>query len=310
MKKGVYRYNVTAPDSGQRLDQFLAGQASDLSRGLARKFIELGGVHLDGRRTMRCGQPVRAGQGVELYVDGLPLDPFRLGPDHILYQDDFLIVLDKPAGIATQPTPARYRGTLYDALLVHLGGPQGRRQKPGVGMVQRLDLDTSGVLVFSTNPRAHKPLTGAFRDRRVHKNYLALVDGRMVDKQGMIKSQLARRRSSNLMVSVPRGGKHAETHYRVREELPAASLLEVEIPTGRSHQIRAHFAEVGHPLLGDFAYGGRSDIDGVLVPRQMLHARQLQFDHPASGRQMTFLAELPVDYARVLEQLGSHGGVD
>lgn len=309
MKKGVYRYTVTALNTGQRLDQFLAGQCHDLSRSLARKFIDIGGVHLDGRRTMRCSQPVLNGQSVELYVDGMALDPFRLAPEHILHEDAFLIALNKPVGIATQPTPARYRGTLYDALLVHLTHPHRRMQKPTVGMVQRLDLDTSGVLVFSIHPRAHKNLTHAFRERRVNKHYLALIDGRMDDNQGMIKSQLARRRASNLMVSVPRGGKNAVTLYQVLEELQSASLVKVDIPTGRSHQIRAHFAEAGHPLLGDSAYGGRSEINGLPVPRQMLHARQLQFDHPVSGVEMNFQAELPPDFAKLLEQLGSSGGV-
>lgn len=307
MDKGVYRLSVSDGDAGDRLDQFLAGQCPELSRGLARKLIDIGGVHLDGRRTMRCGQPVLSGQSIDLHVDGMPLDPFRLTPEQILFRDSFLLVLDKPVGVATQPTPARYKGTLYEALLLHLANPVRRHQKPTVGMVQRLDRDTSGVMVFSIHPRAHKALTASFRDKRVRKLYLALVEGRLQEERGVSRSQLARRRASNLMVSVERGGKDAETHYRLIEDLGNASLLEVEIPTGRSHQIRAHLSEMGHPLLGDVPYGGRRIVNGVNVPRQMLHARELQFDHPVTGGRMSLCAQLPADFQRVIEQLKSSG---
>ncbi len=290
-------------DSGLRLDQFLADQCDGLSRTLARKVINLGGVHLDGRRTRRCGQTVTAGQGVEVYIDGGPFEPFRLAPAQVLYQDRFLIGLDKPAGVATQPTPARYKGTLYEALSVYLDDARPQQRKPGIGMVQRLDRDTSGVMVFSIHPQAHKNLTEAFRSKQVRKLYLALVTGQVDEPQGVITSELARRRSTNLMVSVAKGGKYAETRYRVLEDLGCASLLEVEIPTGRSHQIRAHFAEQGHPLLGDTAYGGPNSIDGLIIPRQMLHARELQLNHPVSAEVMTLQAELPDDFQRVLEAL-------
>jgi 23S rRNA pseudouridine1911/1915/1917 synthase len=242
-----------------------------------------------------------------MYVDGLPLEPFLLSSEQILYQDNFLLAVNKPAGVATQPTPARFRGTLYDALQVYLTNPWQRHQKPVVGMVQRLDLDTSGVMIFSIHPRAHKNLTNAFREKRVRKIYQALVTGRIDAGQGVIKSQLARRRATNLMVSVQRGGKNAETRYRLLENLGCASLLEIEIPTGRSHQIRAHFSEQGHPLLGDTAYGGPSQINGFQVSRQMLHAHALQFEHPVTSDAMTLTAELPGDFEAVLQKLKSDG---
>ncbi len=303
MKKGVYRYIIPEISAGQRLDQFLAGVCDGLSRGLARKLIAVGGVHLEGRRTRRCGQRVLVGQSIELYVDGLPLEPFRLHEGHVLYRDAFLIGVNKPAGVATQPTPARYQGTLYDALLVYLMDPNRRDRKPSLGMVQRLDRETSGVMVFSTHGKAHKNLTGAFRDKQVRKVYLALAEGQLSSRQGVIRSQLARRRSSNLMVSVARGGKAAETHYRVLADLGRASLLEIEIPTGRSHQIRAHFAEMGHPLLGDRAYGGATELADIQVPRQMLHAGELHFAHPVSGESMALHAAPPDDFVMVLDQL-------
>ena len=299
MTNSVYRLTVTADDAGQRLDQFLAAHCADFSRTKARKIIDIGGVHLDGRRMRRCGLVVTAGQKAEVFVDGLPLEPFVLTPAHVLFQDRDLVVIDKPPGIATQPTPARFKGTLYDALQKHLAAPE-RRSKPSIGMVQRLDRDTSGTIIFSVHPRAHKGLTGLFRDRRVRKIYLALVSGEISVPQGVIRSRLARRRSSNLTVSVDKGGKPAETRYRVLESWPEATLLEVEIPTGRSHQIRAHFAEQGHPLLGDTTYGGPAKVAGNPVSRQMLHASRLELEHPMSGEPLEFAAHLPEDFRIVL----------
>lgn len=302
LRKNLYRITVSAGDSGLRLDQFIAEHCDDLSRTLVRKIIDLGGVHLDGRRTRRSGLPVTVGQSVELYRDNGPFSPFRLTSAHVLFQDRYLIGLNKPAGVATQPTPARYKGTLYEALSVYLPAA-GKQRKPGIGMVQRLDRDTSGVMVFSIHPQAHKKLTEAFRNKQVRKVYLALVAGQFKEPEGVITSELARRRSTNLMVSVKKGGKYAETRYRLLEDLGCASLLEVEIPTGRSHQIRAHFSEEGHALLGDTAYGGPEILNGVKIPRQMLHACELHLNHPVTGEGMTLKAELPGDFQQVLEQL-------
>lgn len=299
LSPGVYRTIVTEARAGLRLDQYLAETTDGLSRRSARRLVELGGTHVDGRRMRRCGQVLAVGQQVELYVDGLPPAPFAITPELILYEDRFLLALNKPPGIVTQPTPARYQGTLYAALQAHLGGP-GRAS---LGMVQRLDRDTSGVIVFSIHPRAHKGLTATFGEHRVTKRYLALVAGSPAAAEGEICSLLARRRSTNRMISVARGGKEALTRYRVAAALDGASLVEVEILTGRSHQIRVHFAEMGHPLLGDTAYGGPSRIGGAVVPRQMLHAAELRLGHPVDGTSLVLRAPLPDDFQAVLRRL-------
>jgi 23S rRNA pseudouridine1911/1915/1917 synthase len=296
---GAYRFVASAAQAGLRLDLFLAGALEGAARGLVRRLIDLGGAHVDGRRVRRCSLPVAAGQQVELYVDGLPLEPFQFDPSRLLYRDRYLLALDKPAGIATQPTPARYQGTLYAALQHYLGA--GGRVS--LGMVQRLDRDTSGVMVFSIHPAAHKGLTAAFSEHRVVKRYLALVLGNPHPGVGEIRSQLARRRSTNRMVSVPRGGKMALTRYRVVAASVAAALVEVEIPTGRSHQIRVHFAEAGYPLLGDTAYGGPAACGGITVPRQMLHASELCLDHPVTGLSLELKSPLPEDFRSVMDSL-------
>lgn len=298
LSSGVYRFVVPGDQAGLRLDLFLTGALDD-GRGLIKRLIDLGGVHVDGRRIRRCSLPVAAGQRIELHVDGLPLEPFRLDPSRIIYRDQYLLVIDKPAGIATQPTPARYQGTLYAALQQFLGATG----QVSIGMVQRLDRDTSGVMVFSTHPRAHKGLTAAFSEHRVTKRYLALSSGRMREGEGEIFSQLARRRATNRMVSVQHGGKPAVTRYRVLTACEDASLVEVEIPTGRSHQIRVHFAELGHPLLGDRAYGGPALINRMTITRQMLHASELCLEHPVGGARLELKSPLPVDFQEVMRCL-------
>jgi 23S rRNA pseudouridine1911/1915/1917 synthase len=297
---GTYRFVVPDDQADSRLDLFLAGALADAGRGVIKRLIDLGGVHVAGRRVRRCSLPVTAGQRLELFVDGLPLEPFQLDPAMILYRDRYLLALDKPAGVATQPTPARYQGTVYAALQQFLGGA-GRVT---LGMVQRLDRDTSGAMVFSIHPRAHKGLTAAFAEHRVVKRYLALVFGRPPCAEGEFRSELARRRSTNRMVSVEHGGKPAITRYRVLTSADDASLVEVEIPTGRSHQIRVHFAEAGHPLLGDPAYGGPVTVRGIAVPRQMLHADTLSLVHPVTGVPLELKASLPADFTTVLHRLG------
>lgn len=299
----VFRISVETHCSGMRLDQFLAQAIPEFSRTFARKIIDLGGVHLDGRRMRRSSVSVATGASLEVYLDEQPLDVFTLTEEHVLFRDTYVLAINKPAGINSQPTPARYKGTLYEALLRLLESPYAKGQKPSLGMVQRLDRDTSGVMVFSIHNRAHQPLTKIFADRRVQKVYLAMIEGSMDKPQGEFRSLLARQHRTNLMKSVEKGGKEALTRYRVVESFGDAELVEVEIPTGRSHQIRVHFSEAGHPLLGDRRYGGRASWRGVPVPRQMLHAWKLQMQHPVSRESVAFEAPYPPDFLDML----SHG---
>lgn len=301
MAGGVFRRTVAEECNGMRLDQYLASAIPDFSRSFARKIIDLGGVHLNGRRMRRSSFPVPGHAAVEVYLDHRDLDIFALDDEHILLRDRYLVVVNKPPGINSQPTPARYKGTLYEALLRLLDDPYNKGRKPSLGMVQRLDRDTSGVMIFSIHARAHKSLSDIFAARRVQKHYLALVAGCMQAPQGEFRSLLARQHRTNLMKSVARGGKEAVTRYRVIEKFGDAELLEVEIPTGRSHQIRVHFAEAGHPLLGDIRYGGPDRWRGVDVPRQMLHARRLELLHPISKEPLNIEAPLPQDFLKLLE---------
>jgi len=300
---GVYRFTVNNELSGLRLDQYLAEAGTGFTRALARRLIDIGGVHLSARRMRRCSETVKVGDKIDVYVDSLSLDPVPLHHERVIYRDQDLIVLDKPAGMPTQPTPARYKGTVYSELQKLLGDTQRRGRRPSIGMVQRLDQDTTGVMVFSIHPRAHKKMTEHFRGHEIDKTYWALVKGIPDHVEGKFNSQLARRRSTNLMVSVAKGGKQAETCYRLLKSVNGVSLVEVDLITGRSHQIRAHFSEAGLPLLGDPAYGGPKLVDEVVIPRQMLHARALAFSHPVTAEKMLFTAPLPKDFSNVLRFL-------
>lgn len=300
----TYRFDPLPTETGLRLDQFLPARTPELSRGFSRKIIDLGGVHVGGRRVRRCSHPVKAGEPVEVYLDGLPLEVFSLAPANILYRDAYVLAVSKPSGVETQPTPARYKGTLYEALLRYLRNPYRPLDAPALGMVQRLDRETSGLLIFSIHPRAHRGLSAAFAERRVAKTYLALVQGHPPQATGIFRSRLARSRASNRMKSVARGGKEAVTRYRILEAFPEAALLEVEILTGRTHQIRIHFAEAGLPLLGDGRYGGPAFVRGRAVPRLMLHARALSLPHPVTDAPLSLEAPLPEDFEHWRRFLG------
>jgi 23S rRNA pseudouridine1911/1915/1917 synthase len=292
----VKRYFTAVGDKGRRLDQFLAESSPDLSRTLIRKIIDIGGVHIDGRRVRKAGMILDENLQIELHRDHGSVEPFRLGEDLVLYQDDYLIVINKPAGIETQPTPARYKGTLFEALQVWLKRDRRFGRRLEIGMVQRLDRDTSGVIAFSIHPQAHKSLSRQFRSHATKKIYLALVAGRPEPSTGRYVSNLIRDRYANKMKSTGRGGKEAVTTYRVvrtRVVPEPISLVEVELITGRTHQIRAHLSEAGHPLLGDIRYGGPEQIGKHFCSTHCLHSHRLEVGHPISDKPLSFCAELP-----------------
>ena len=303
MKWAIHRLQVNLDGVGKRLDQFLADSSIELSRTRAKKIIDLGGVHINGRRVRSCSTSIRVGDSVEVYIDQLSLDPYRILEQDILFQDKYLIVLNKPALVDTQPTHARFKGTLFEALQWHLKDPFRLHQKPEIGMVQRLDRGTSGVIVFSIHPQAHKEMTRIFLEHEVKKGYLALVHGVPELDQGEIKSCLARSRKENRVKSVVKGGKEAITRFKVVERLSEYSLLDVEILTGRSHQIRAHMAEQNCPLVGDQRYGGNSLVAGTEIFRPLLHAENLSFHHPVLNQNLDFTVPVPEDMQNILNIL-------
>jgi 23S rRNA pseudouridine1911/1915/1917 synthase len=253
-----------------------------------------------GRRVRSCSRSVKCGEEIEVYCDGLPLETYVITTSAILYRDADIIVLNKPAGIETQPTPARFQGTLYAALSEFLADPFRPQISPAIGMVQRLDRDTSGVILFSISPRAHKPLTTAITTRSLRKTYLALVAGVVPPGNHEIKSLLARSHRDNCVRSIPKGGKEAITRYRLIAASTTCSLVEVIPVTGRMHQIRVHLAEAGFPLLGDKRYGGPQQIGDITISRHMLHALSLDFLHPLNQQSLLITAPLADDFQLLL----------
>lgn len=300
----VERFKTNTGDAGQRLDLFLSAQTAEISRTTLRKIIDLGGVHVDGRRVRKAGMILAENQLIELHRDQAQLDPYRIEDDQILFEDEYLIALNKRAGVETQPTPARYKGTLYEALQVRLKRDTRFGRKLEIGMAQRLDRDTSGVIVFSIHPRAHKGLTEQMQSRNAGKHYLALVEGCPDPNEGSYRSYLLRDRRNGIMKSVSTGGKEAITRYRVLKTKGRISLVELELVTGRTHQIRAHLSEAGHPLLGDLRYGGRSELDGLHFPRQCLHAQRLELVHPVKNVPLTIAAPVDGLFTHFSETLG------
>ncbi len=303
MKWTIHRLQVTLEEVGLRLDQYLAKSSIELSRTQAKKIVDLGGVHINGRRVRSCSTSIHNGDSVEVYIDQLPLDPYRISEQDILFQDQYIIVLNKPALVDTQPTHARFKGTLFEALQWHLKDPFRLHKKAEIGMVQRLDRGTSGVIVFSIHPRSHKEMTRIFLEHEVKKGYLALVHGTPELEQGEMKSFLARSRKENRVKSVEKGGKEAITRFKLVERLADYSLLDVEILTGRSHQIRAHMAEQNCPLVGDQRYGGDLLVAGRKILRPFLHAEKISFQHPVLNQDLDFTVPVPEDMQNIINML-------
>jgi 23S rRNA pseudouridine1911/1915/1917 synthase len=296
----VKTLELTADRPGERLDVFLSRAVADLSRSQARRLIDDGLVTVDGtpeRPSYRLpgGARITAtlppAEEVEPAAERIPLT--------IIYQDEDVIVVDKPAGLTVHPAPGHPSGTLVNALLALAPELADLRDRVRPGIVHRLDRDTSGLLVVARNERARDDLIRQMKQREVSKTYLALVQGVPQPPQGTIEAPIGRHPRNRKKMAVVAGGREAETRYRTREEVDGFALLEVEPVTGRTHQIRVHLAAVGHPVAGDSVYGKRSD----LVGRQFLHAWRLAFDLPSSGRRVEFESPLPADLRAALARL-------
>jgi 23S rRNA pseudouridine1911/1915/1917 synthase len=280
---------------GERLDVFLAAHAG--TRAKAQKLIDAGLVRVDGepkpkRHVLSGGEriTVQEPEGVERE----PVAPARFA---IAYEDEHLFVIDKPPGVVVHPGHAHPEGTLVQALAGRVaGGPDPER--PGV--VHRLDRDTSGLLVLARDEDTHAALQAALRERKITREYLALVEGRPPARSGTIDAPLGRDRRQRTRISTDTDDPHpAVTHFETEQVLPADTLLRVTLETGRTHQIRAHLLAIGHPVAGDPEYG-HAKRHGLR--RQFLHAERLAFDHPETGAPIDVRAPLPEDLVRALRQ--------
>jgi 23S rRNA pseudouridine1911/1915/1917 synthase len=290
-------------ESGQRLDRFLSERVG--SRSQAARLIEAGLVRVDGRSVPKR-HTVSPGESV--LVEPEPSEPLGVpeaAPANfaVAYEDAHLIVVDKPAGVVVHPARGHASGTLAQALAGRVAGGED----PGrAGIVHRLDRDTSGLLVVAKTDAVHRTLKHLLSDRRLHREYLALVDGIPPARRGTVDAPIGRDRRDRVLVSldtdVPR---QAVTHFELVRSLGSAALLRVVLDTGRTHQIRVHMAAIGHPVTGDHAYGGSERFG---LRRQFLHAARLSFPHPVSGEPLDVESELPRDLAVALERAGAESG--
>ena len=305
----VRQYIVDPAGVGQRLDVFLA-RVSGLSRARVQMLIEDGAALVAGR-TQKPRYPVRAGDLVLLTIP--PTEPLALTPEpiplDILYEDEHLLVLNKPAGLVVHPGAGRTTGTLVHALLAHCAHLPGIGGVERPGIVHRLDRDTSGVMVVAKTEAAHQSLSLQFKNRIVRKRYLALAHGEIPRETGRIEAAIGRRADDRTRMGVrSEGGRAARTAYRVLRRLRNMTLVELGLETGRTHQIRVHLAHIGHPVVGDRVYGGRrarrASATEESTRRQMLHAWRLAFRHPISGAWLEFTAPPPPDF---LKAAGAQG---
>lgn len=298
--------------AGERLDRALAQLFPDVSRTRAQAAIKAGAARVNGQPA-RASHLLEAGQQIELDASALTSAATLGSPDaqpplaeaiplRVVYEDDHLLVVDKPAGLVVHPAPGHATGTLVNALLAHLPGLEAGDDTSRPGIVHRLDKDTSGLIVIAKDAATHAALAEQMKEHSTVKRYLALVEGRMPAPEGVIEAPIGRdprHRQRMALVSEINGGREARTRFKVLREARGRSLLELQLETGRTHQIRVHLASVGHPVVGDTVYG-RAQLP--LPPRQFLHATHLEFVHPTTGEWMIFEAPLPPDLADFLAQ--------
>lgn len=290
---------------GMRLDRYVADNLPDFSRSTVQGLIDDGRILVDG---LARKSKFRITPGEVVTVEIPPPELDEIEPDAIpldvVFENADVIVIDKPAGLVVHPAPGHPRGTLANALVAHVPGLSvGGSRRPGI--VHRLDKDTSGLIVAAKSDRGRMALVSQWGEGEVKKTYLALVSGVVAEDEATIDAPISRDPKNRQRMAVQRGGRSAVTHIRVLERFPNATLLEVSIETGRTHQIRVHLAFIGHPVVGDPVYGKPRPGDPAVV-RQFLHASGLGFRLP-DGTAVDFTSPLPEDLERALEEL--HSGV-
>ena len=322
----LYEHWKLQVDQGQtplRIDKFLAEHMQHSSRNRIQTAADAGFIHVNGK-PVKSNYKVRAGDVITLMLDRPRHDNTIVAEDiplNVVYEDDVLMVVDKPAGLVVHPGAGNFHGTLINAVAWHLRDMQSfDPNDPEVGLVHRIDKDTSGLLVVAKTPDAKTNLGKQFFNKTTHRSYNALVWGNFTEEEGRIEGNIGRDPKDRLRMAVfppdSEIGKSAVTHYRVLERFGYVTLVECILETGRTHQIRAHMRHIGHPLFADERYGGTEILRGTrsasykafiqncfkLCGRQALHARTLGFEHPLTGQQMDFNSELPADMEALISK--------
>lgn len=296
-------HDFTPPPPGTRLDKYLTQVLPQFSRSYLQKLIDQGYILANGQRT-KASQKLSASDRITIELPPPPTiypvaEPIPLA---IIYEDEHILVIDKPAGLTVHPAPGHPSHTLVNAILAHCQRLAESNDAFRPGIVHRLDKDTSGVIVVAKNDLAREHLISQFKGHTVTKGYLALVRGRLSPKQGVIEAPIGRNPRNRKKMAIVAGGREASTEYRVKEHLGSYTLIEVTPKTGRTHQIRVHLSAIGYPVIGDSVYGVKS----AYLDRQFLHAHRLGFQSPSTNQYCEFTSPLPPDLKQALEYLASN----
>lgn len=295
---------VAQADKGKRLDLFVLENFEDLTRSRIKTLIESGEISVNGE-IKKSGYAIKTGDLIQMEIAPpveISLEPYDI-PLDIVYEDDDLAVINKPRGLVTHPAPGSPKDTLVNALLANLDSLSDINGVIRPGIVHRLDKDTTGLIVVAKSNIAHLSLSEQIATKECHRNYIALVDGVIKKDDGVIVGNIDRsRKDRKLMAVVKEGGRYAETHFKVLERYRRYCLVEFELKTGRTHQIRVHSKSIGHPIVGDSVYGGS---EKLFNNGQLLHAYKISFTHPVTGEFMEFKADLPDYFAKIVQKLRS-----
>lgn len=301
MNKLVFK--ITNEYIGVRVDKYLTGVMENKSRSFIQGLIDSGEVLINNKET-RSNYKLRALDEVIVIMP----DPVELSVEaeyielNIIYEDEYIIVVNKPQGMVVHPAPGNYTGTLVNGLLFHCKDLSGINGVIRPGIVHRIDKDTSGILVIAKNDEAHNNLAKQFKEHTIKREYYALVEGKFTKNNGIVDKPIGRNKRDRLKMAVTDDGKKAVTHYEVLEQYNnGMSLVMCRLETGRTHQIRVHMASIGHPLVGDPLYGSKKQ--KFKLQGQVLHAKSLGFVHPKSNKYIEFNSELPKYYLELLEKI-------
>lgn len=295
-------YIVTELDVNKRLDSFLSEKNTDKSRSYIQGLIEKEVIKVNGKvkksnYKLKLKDEVSAEipEPVELEVipENIPLD--------IVYEDSDVIVINKPQDMVVHPAPGNYTGTIVNALLYHCKDLSGINGVIRPGIVHRIDKDTSGILVIAKNDNAHKKLAEQLKDHSMTRTYYALVEGNIKQEEGTVNAPIGRHPVDRIKMAIVKDGREAVTHFKVLERFGDYTLVQCNLETGRTHQIRVHMAHIGHPLVGDEVYGYKKQKFKLMG--QALHAKVLGFIHPTTGEYMEFSSELPSYFEELLKKL-------
>lgn len=299
---------LTIETDGLRLDAAIAAGVDGLSRAAAQKLCEAGLVTLQGKALSKKD---KLPAGTEIDIDLPEPEPLEAQPEDIpldvVYEDDEVIVLNKPVGMVVHPAPGHSSGTVVNALLHHCAGTlSGINGVVRPGIVHRIDKDTSGLLIAAKTDRAHLSLAAQLQDHSLYRLYHGVVVGNLKEDEGTVNAPLDRNPKDRKKMAVAAGGREAVTHYAVLERFAGYTYAAFRLETGRTHQIRVHMAHLGHPLLGDKVYGSPKGYPGL--EGQCLHAKELSFVHPATGERLTVTCDLPPYFTAILEKLRRREG--